>query len=386
MDFALSPDEEALVAGAERACREHLAPLAAEARASGDLAPLRQAMAAQGLLGLNLPPQYGGVGLPLLTTLLVLRTVQSVDTTLGGLTHRTSTGAVGAILHLGTEWQKEHFVARVARGEIGISIGITEPDAGSAATSLKTTARIDGDNVRINGQKCFITAAKDNHYTVVYCRFGNTGKATDIGAVIVPHDAPGFHRSSGTRNMADELQYELFFDDCVVPRTHVLADGNAFGRLIGVYDTERLGSIARMLGCAKAAYQHAVAYVQERKQFGRELADFQGLQWMLADMRVKLDAAELLCFRAAANIDAGRGTPLEVSIAKVYTAQAAKEICDDAIQLFGGYGYMQDYPVERLYREVRGGSIYGGTVQIHKNMIAGHVLGRRIRQTKPGNT
>ena len=380
MDFLLTDEQRSVVDGATRVSRDVLRPLAQAAHQDGDLRPLRQAMAAHGLLGLNLAPELGGAGLPLLTTLLLIQAIQAVDATLGGLAHRTSTGAVGAIMELGTDWQKQQFVGRVARGEIGIAIGISEPDAGSAATAMKTTARIDGDHVVINGQKCFISAAKDSHCTVVYCRFGKSGRGTDIGAVIVPHDAPGFQRSGGTLNMADEYQYELFFDDCRVPRSHVLVEGNAFGRLISVYNVERLGSIARMLGSAQAAYEYALAYVQERRQFGRALADFQGLQWMLAEMRVKLDAAQLLAWRAAAGIDGGVRAPHEISIAKVYTAQAAKEICDDAIQLLGGYGYMTDYPVQARYREVRGGSIYGGTVQIHKNMIAGHILGRRNNQ------
>jgi len=385
MDFDFTAEQIALRDAASRVCREVLAPLSKAARASGDIQGVRAAMAAHGLLGLNLPQTYGGVGLPLLTTLLLIQSIQAVDTTLGGISHRTSTGAVGAILELGNAWQKERFVAPVARGEAGISIGITEPEAGSAATALKTTARVEGDFVHVNGQKCFITAAKDNHHTVVYCRFGSTGRAADIGAVIVPHDAPGFHRSNGSLNMAGEYQYELFFDDCRIPRSHVLVDGNAFGKLISVYNVERLGSIARMLGCAQAAYEYALDYVKERKQFGRELADFQGLQWMLAEMKIKLDASQLLTWRAATSIDAGKAAPLEVSVAKVFVAESAKEICDDAIQLLGGYGYMTDYPVQQLYREVRGGSIYGGTVQIHKNMIAAQILGRQSHQWKRGS-
>lgn len=382
MDFQITSEQRSLLDGTERICRA-LVPLAHEAHESGAsevLARLRKEMAANGLLGLNLPQEYGGVGLPLLDTLLVIQAVQKIDSTLGGLAHRTSTGAVGAVLELGDEAQKERFVGGVARGEFGIGIGISEPEAGSAATALRTRARVEGDDVLIDGQKIFISAARHHRYTLVYCRFGTSGRASDIGAVLVPHDAPGISISAGTVNMAGERQYELFFADCRVPRVNVLADGNAFARLISVYNVERLGSIARMLGSAQASFEYAVSYVKERRQFGRELADFQGLQWMLAEMKVKLEAAQLLTWRAAANTAAGLPSPLETSVAKVYVAQAAKEICDDAIQLLGGYGYMTEYPVEARYREVRGGSIYGGTVQIHKNMIAGHVLGRKNSQ------
>lgn len=385
MDFQLTSDQRELVAATEKLCTQLLpqAHAAHRAEQAGDFGPLqvlRKTMADGGLLALNMPQQYGGIDLPLLDTLLLIQSIQKIDSTLGGLSHRTSTGAIGAVLELGTPGQRERWVGGVARGEIGVSIGITEPDAGSAATAMKTRARIDGDAVVITGQKIFISAARANHYTMLYCRFGTTGKASDIGALMVPHDAPGIAISPGTLNMAGERQYELYFDDCRVPLDHVLATGNAFGKLISVYNVERLGSIARMLGSAQAAYEFALNYVQERRQFGRELADFQGLQWMLADMKVKFEAAQLLTWRAAANTAIGLPSPLETSIAKVYVAQAAKEICDDAIQLCGGYGYMTEYPVEARYREVRGGSIYGGTLQIHKNMIAGHILGRKNSQ------
>ncbi len=382
MDFQISAAQRELIAATEKLCVQ-LLPLAKQAHHEGTpeaLNRLRKTMAENGLLGLNLPSEYGGLNMPLLDTLLLLQTVQRVDSTMGGLTHRTSTGAVGAVLELGNEEQRKTFVGGVARGEIGISIGITEPEAGSAATAMKTRARIEGDDVVINGQKIFISAARDNHATLLYCRFGTTGRASDIGAVLLPHDAPGLTISSGTVNMAGERQYELFFSDCRVPRANILADGNAFGKLISVYNVERLGSIARMLGSAQASYEYALNYVKERKQFGRDLADFQGLQWMLAEMKVKLEAAQLLTWRAAANTAIGLPSPLETSVAKVYVAQAAKEICDDAIQLLGGYGYMTEYPVEGRYREVRGGSIYGGTLQIHKNMIAAHILKRKNSQ------
>ncbi|MDS1139896.1 acyl-CoA dehydrogenase family protein [Pusillimonas sp. SM2304] len=384
MDFQISPSQRELIDATEKLCNQ-LLPLAKETRQADTpeaLNTLRKTMAENGLLGLNMPAEYGGMGLPLLDTLLLLQTIQKVDSTLCGLSHRTSTGAVGAVLELGSAAQKEKYVGGIVRGELGLSIGITEPEAGSAATAMKTRARIEGDEIVINGQKTFITAARDNHATLLYCRFGTTGKASDIGAVILPHDAPGLTISPGMINMAGERQYELFMSDCRIPRENVLIDGDAFGKLISVYNSERLGSISRMLGSAQASFEYALQYIKERQQFGQALADFQGLQWMVADMKVKLEAAQLLTWRAAANTAAGLPSPLETSVAKVYVAQAAKEICDDAIQLLGGYGYMTEYPVEGRYREVRGGSIYGGTMQVHKNMIAGHVLERRNSQWK----
>ncbi|MDX2484982.1 MAG: acyl-CoA dehydrogenase family protein [Pseudodonghicola sp.] len=383
MDFELSDRQEELVRAAEEVAERKLKPLLAQATDPKGVNALRKVMAEQGLLGLNLPESLGGMGLPLLDTLLVTRALQKVAPLLGGIAHRSSTGAVGAVAEYGTEAQKAAFVPASCRGEMGISIGITEPEAGSAATAMKTTARVEGDEVVLNGSKQFVSFVNNNQYTLLYCRFGTTGRASDIGAVIVPHDAPGFSRSEGTLNMADELLFELYFDDCRVPAENILLDGGAFGKLISVYNSERLGSISRMIGSAEAAYEMALAYARERKQFNRELADFQGLQWMLADMRIKLDAAALLTWRAAASAaKTGLPSPTETSIAKVYTAQAAKEVCDDAIQIMGANGYTKEYPLVHRYAEVRGGSIYGGTMQIHKNMIAGAILGRSSSQWK----
>ncbi len=382
MDFRMTERQQELVEAAEQAYHRRLRKII-EAKPADLVDRLRVAMAEQGLLGLNMPEAYGGQGLPLLDTLLVIQRLQACDSALGALAHRTSTGAVGAIAVLGTEEQKKKYVAGVCEGRIGISIGITEPEAGSAATAMKTRARIDGDSVVIDGKKQFVSFVDHTHYTVVYCRFGTTGKASDIGAVIVPHDTPGFSRSKGTMNMADELLFELYFDNCRVPRENVLIDGNAFGRLISVYNAERLGSISRMLGSAQASFEHAVEYTRTRRQFGQEIADFQGVQWMLADMKVKLEAAQLLTYRAAANAGAsGLPVAVETSMAKAYTAIAAKEICDDALQLHGANGYTREYPLAHRYAEVRGGSIYGGTVQIHKNMIAAAILQRKNNQWK----
>ena len=382
MDFQLTERQKELVESAGEHFQRSLKPLSEDHSQDGVMR-LRRKMAEAGLLGLNMPEEHGGAGLPLLDTLLVIQKLQSCASIVGGLAHRSSTGAIGAILELGTPEQRRFYVGGVCRGEFGVGIGITEPEAGSAATAMKTSARRDGnDEVVLQGKKQFVSFVDHNQYTLTYCRFGSSGRPADIGAVIVPHTAPGFSHSRGGINMADERLFELFFDECRVPAGNVLLDGDAFGRLISVYNAERLGSIARMLGSAQASFDLAVAYAKERKQFGRELADFQGLQWMLADMKVKLEAAQLLTYRAAANAGHGLPSRSEVSIAKVYTAQAAREICDDAIQIHGANGYMKEFPLSQRYAEVRGGSIYGGTIQIHKNMIAGDLLGRSNNQWK----
>lgn len=343
---------------------------------------LKRQMGSDGFCGMTLPRVYGGLEVPLLTALRVTQAFQVCDMRLGGLSHRFNTGPMGAVAALASESLRQRYVVPLCRGELSMAIGISEPHAGSAATAMKTRARIEGNEVIIDGSKIFVSNAANSECTLLYCRFGATGTPKDIGAVIVPHNAPGFSLSAGTQNMAGELQYELYMDGCRVPADHVVIENNAFGKLIRHYNGERLGSVARMLGNAEFCLDYAVAYVKQRQQFGRELAEFQGLQWMIADMKVKLEAAQLLTYRAAANAHGEEADAFETSVAKVYVAQAAKEICDDALQLLGGYGYMTEYPIESRLRETRGGAIYGGTAQIHKNMIAGHVLARPNSQWK----
>lgn len=346
------------------------------------MAELCRQMGRDGFCGMTLPRAYGGMELPLLTVLRVTQAFQVCDVRLGGLSHSFNTGPMGAVVALAPEKLAQRYAQALCRGELVMAIGISEPEAGSAATGMKTRARIEGDQVVINGSKIFVSNVTEDGCTLLYCRFGTSGTPKDIGAVVVPHDAPGFTKSKGTRNMAGDIQYELYFDDCRLPADHVVVDSNAFGKLIRHYNGERLGSVARMLGNAEFCLDYAVGYVKQRRQFGRELAEFQGLQWMIADMKVKLEAAQLLTYRAAANAHGEEADALETSLAKLYVGQAAKEICDDALQLLGGYGYMTEYPIEHRLRETRGGSIYGGTLQIHRNMIAGHVLGRSNSQWK----
>ncbi len=383
MDFRLTDEQLGLMETVRELHRRKLAPLCGDTSPEGER-KLRMAMAEAGLLGLNMPEELGGQALPMLDTLLMLQAAGESDTLMAHIMHRSTMGPVSVIKTLGTDEQRQRFIPPVCAGTGGFSVGISEPQAGSAATAMTTRARIEGDEVVVNGSKTFISHATYTDHTLVYCRFGKTGTPKDIGAVLVPHDAKGFTKSKGFLNMADETQYELYFDEMRLPRVYVVAEENALARLFKVFNVERLSSLFRMLGTATAAFNFSVEYTKTREQFNQPISNFQGLQWMMADMKVKLEAAQLLIYRAAVNATTGGGvpSPAEISMAKIYGGQAFKEICDDAIQLMGGYGYQRAFPVERWYREVRGSSIYGGTVQIHKNMLAAHILGRKISQWK----
>ena len=346
-------------------------------------------LAQQGLLGMTAPVEYGGGGLSYFDALLAVEEMAKYDPRSAGEMHTNGTGTASHLWVLGTPEQQERWLRPICEGRMRCAIAMTEPEAGSAATEMTTTATPmqDGSGAYcLNGGKIFISGGKRADIFITYARFGsppfeNSGK--QIGALVVEKSTPGFSVLRNDHNMADEDQAQLVFSDCVIPASNVLVTGNAFGRLIRIYNRNRLSGVAQALGMATASYEDALQHVQVRRQFGRELADFQGLQWMLADMAIQLNACRATLYQAAmAESSDGDLDPLQVSLAKVFVAETCVRVCDMAIQLFGGYGYMADAPVNQRYRRVRGTAIYGGTMQIHRNMIAARVLGRRNNQRR----
>jgi alkylation response protein AidB-like acyl-CoA dehydrogenase len=344
-------------------------------------------LAAQGLLGMTAPVEHGGGGLSYFDALLAVEEMAKYDPRSSAEMHTNGTGTASHLWVLGTPEQQERWLRPICEGRMRCAIAITEPEAGSAATEMTTTASLteDGEAYCVNGSKIFISGGKHADVFITYARFGAPpfeDGGRNIGAMVVEKGTPGFSILRNDHNMADEDQAQLLFDNCRVPRSNVLVTGNAFGRLIRIYNRNRLSGVAQALGMASASYEDALQHVQVRRQFGRELADFQGLQWMLADMAIQLNACRAVLYQAASAENEGELDPLQVSMAKVFIAETCVRVCDMAIQLFGGYGYMADAPVNQRYRRVRGTAIYGGTMQIHRNMIAARVLGRRNDQRR----
>jgi alkylation response protein AidB-like acyl-CoA dehydrogenase len=340
-------------------------------------------LGAQGLLGMTAPVEYGGGGVSYFDALLAVEEMAKYDPRSAGEMHTNGTGTASHLWVLGTPEQQERWLRPICEGRMRCAIAMTEPEAGSAATEMTTTATLseDGESYCLNGGKIFISGGKRADVFITYARFGTDDQGgRNIGALVVEKDTPGFSILRNDHNMADEDQAQLLFEDCQVPRGNVLVSGNAFGRLIRIYNRNRLSGVAQALGMATASYEDALRHVQVRRQFGRELADFQGLQWMLADMAIQLNACRATLYQAALSEQDGDLDPLQVSMAKVFIAETCVRVCDMAIQLFGGYGYMADAPVNQRYRRVRGTAIYGGTMQIHRNLIAARVLGRRNNQ------
>jgi alkylation response protein AidB-like acyl-CoA dehydrogenase len=344
-------------------------------------------LAAQGLLGITAPVEHGGGGLSYFDALLAVEEMARYDPRSSAEMHTNGTGTASHLWVLGTSEQQERWLRPICEGRMRCAIAMTEPEAGSAATEMTTTATLteDGEAYCVNGSKIFISGGKHADVFITYARFGappfqDGGRS--IGAMVVEKGTPGFSILRNDHNMADEDQAQLLFDNCRVPKGNVLVTGNAFGRLIRIYNRNRLSGVAQALGMATASYEDALQHVQVRRQFGRELADFQGLQWMLADMAIQLNACRAVLYQAASAESEGELDPLQVSLAKVFIAETCVRVCDMAIQLFGGYGYMADAPVNQRYRRVRGTAIYGGTMQIHRNMIAARVLERRNDQRR----
>lgn len=383
----LTEDQLAIKRMVAEFARRELADNAFNPESEAEYRARLRKLAAQGLLGMTAPVEHGGGGLSFFDAVLAVEEMARYDPRSSAEMHTNGTGTASHLWVLGSPEQQERWLRPICEGQMRCAIAMTEPEAGSAATEMTTTATLseDGEAYCLNGSKIFISGGKHADVFITYARFGappfeEGGRS--IGAIVVEKGTPGFSIVRNDHNMADEDQAQLLFDNCRVPRGNALATGNAFGRLIRIYNRNRLSGVAQALGMATASYEDALQHVQVRRQFGRELADFQGLQWMLADMAIQLNACRAVLYQAASAENDGELDPLQVSMAKVFIAETCVRVCDMAIQLFGGYGYMADAPVNQRYRRVRGTAIYGGTMQIHRNMIAARILGRRNDQRR----
>lgn len=381
MDFQLSDQEKLLQQTArELAEREFAADAYSYVKTEEYPRRSMKVLAEHGMMGMTVGEPHGA-GRPLFEACLMMEQISQICPHSGDVFQMGNMGPIRVIDELGTAEQKARFLPGLCAGEKIIAISMSEPDAGSAATDLKTQARYEGDSVIIDGQKAFSSNAPHADMFVVYVRFGP--RTRDCGAVVVEVGAPGFTKGAAERYMSGEAHCTLHFEGARVPKENVLIDKDGFRALMPVFNVERLGNATRCLALAQAAYDMTVAHTLERHQFGRPLCEFQGVQWMVADMRVKLEAARLLLYRALSNARAGLPSVLETTSAKLYCNEIAREVADDAIQLHGAYGYSTEMPLEYLYRKIRGWSIAGGTVQILRNRLASEIYERGFSQRPP---
>lgn len=287
-------------------------------------------------------------------------------------------GAIRVLAEYGSDFQKEKYLKPLLAGKALIAVGMTEPDAGSAVTELKTTATRDGKGWRINGTKIFTTHGPHADFILAYVRFGPGTKG--IGSVMIETRAEGMRLGKRSAFMSDEEWVEIFMDNVYVPDEQVVLGEGGFKKQIAGFNVERLGNTSRSLALGRYAYEEARQWALQRRQFGKLLCEFQGIQWKFADMRIKLDAAQLLLYKAASGADSGFPSPTETAIAKAYCNQIGFDVANEALQVMGGMGYSRESLVEYCVRRCRGWMIAGGSIEILKNRIAEGVFERTFSQ------
>ncbi len=337
-----------------------------------------------GLLGMTLSPAYGGGGQPGIHAVMAIEELAKYSPMIAAPVFESNVGPVRVIDLFGTDEQKKAIIPGVCRGELSVSVCMTEPEAGSDLTSLSTHAVEDGDGFILNGRKTFITGGGHASHYMVYTRFGDIKGYRGIGGLIVEHGMPGFSfgRQEEFMGLRGMPSCDLIFEDVRVPKANLVVKPGEFTKLMSTFDIERCGNAAMCLGVAGGALEAARAYATERHAFGRPICDFQAIQFMIVDMAMKLEAARLLVYRAAAG--AGQGLPsiYEASMAKCYANEMVIEVTNSAMQVFGGYGYSKEFPVERMLRDGRAWCVAGGTVQMLRITLASFLFGRRFDQRK----
>lgn len=380
MGFKLTPDHEAIIADVRAFAKKEIAPFAAEIDAESKFpAEIIKKMAELGYMGINIPEEYGGAGLDDVYKVLVVREIAKCC---------ASTAEILAVQSLvndilvtkGTKEQKEKYLPMVAEGGIG-AFALTEAGAGSDASAARTKAVSDGDNYIINGSKCFISnmGPEEGDYVILIALTDPSAGVKGMSAIIVDRGTPGFsigkvEDKMGIRGAAVS---ELVFEDCVVPKTNLIGkEGEGFKIAMSALDGGRIGIAAQALGIAEAAIDASVEYSKQRSQFGKPISALQGIQWYLADMATRTEAAKLLILQAADMRSRGENVTKEAAMAKYFASENAVYVTDRAVQIHGGYGYMKDYPIERMYRDARITPLYEGTSEVQKMVISRAVIGK----------
>jgi len=374
MDYLLTDEQKMIQELAHKIAEEKIKPVAAKYDESEEYPwDIIKIIADAGLFGLFIPEEYGGMSTNVLNLCIA---TEELSRACGGIAVCYAASALGTfpIVLFGNEEQKKKYLPALASGKKVAAFGITEPEAGSDASAIKTTARKEGNHYILNGLKHFITNGGDAEVYTVIAMTDETRGARGASAFIVEKGTPGFTfgkkedklgiRASSTR--------ELVFTDCKIPKENLLSkEGMGFIVTMKTFDISRPGVAAQALGIAQGALDVAVKYSKERIQFGKSISSFQGIQWMLADMATQVEAARALVYACAREIDAGvKDVAKDSAMAKMYASDVAMKVSTDAVQILGGYGYMKDYPAEKYMRDAKITQIYEGTNQIQRNIIA----------------
>lgn len=344
----------------------------------------RRRLGELGFLGITHPERFGGAGAPLSQALAVIEEFAKVCRPAAFQIFESNTGPAQVVNHLGTEEQRERWLPDIVSGERTMAVAISEPEAGSAATDAKTTARTVGEGFVVNGAKRWISNGGEADHYLVYARLSDAPGAKGIGAIVVDKSMPGVSFGAPERLMGFRgiPSADVIFDDVLVPRENVVVPAGEFSSLFGAFSIERMGNATMSLAIGQAALDKTLVYVQERRQFGKPLVEFQSIQMMVADMVLQVEAARLLVERAAGSGKDGLPDALQVSLAKCTANEMAKKVTDLAIQVHGGNGYTEEYGLERLHRDAHGWAIAGGTPSMQRIRIVSEMLGRRFDQRR----
>lgn len=337
-----------------------------------------------GFLGIAFPEEYGGSGAPLAQALAVLEEFGKVCRPAAFQIFEANTGPAQVINYLGTEEQKRRWLPAIIAGERTMAVGISEPDAGSAATDMRTTARETDVGYALNGTKRWISNGGEADQYLVYCRLGDAPGAKGIGAVVVDKGTSGLSFGAAEKLIGFRAipSADIYFDNVVVPKENVVVPAGGFNKLFGVFAIERLGNTTMSLALGQEALDRTIRYVQEREQFGKALIEFQSVQVTLADMLLQVEAARLLRDRAVAGVHNTLPDSLQVSLAKCTANEMAKRVTDLAMQLHGGNGLTEEYGIERLHRDAHGWAVAGGTPTMQRIRIVTELLGRKFDQRR----
>jgi alkylation response protein AidB-like acyl-CoA dehydrogenase len=384
MNFRLDEDRCALQDAARRFAQAELPALAAELEQTNHAVPIewRRRYAQQGFLGINTPEEYGGLGLGALEALIVLEEFAKISPAVAFPVFESAVGPVRTVLHFGSDSLKSRIIPKVVSGEMVVAVSMSEPQAGSALTDLTTRAVVSGDTITVTGQKRWCSGGGHADAYVVYSKMSDAPGAAGIGAVLVEAGSKGLgfglpEQLMGFRGIPSS---DVFLDGVEVPTDNLIVPAGGFKKLMEAFDLERCGNATMCLGIAQAALDEALAYAQERRQFGKAIVDFQAVQLKLADMAMKTEASRLLIWRAAQNAADGLPSPLESSIAKCFANEMVREVAMTGLQIMGGYGYSRENRMEQRLRDAIGWGIAGGTIDIQKINIAAGLAGRRFSQ------
>ena len=378
MNFTLTKEQELVRQMVRDFAVNEVKPIAAEIDVT-ERFPIENVkkMGELGMMGIPFPTEFGGAGGDVLSYILAVEELSKVCATTGVILSAHTSLCASLINENGTPEQKEKYLRDLCTGNKIGAFGLTEPGAGTDAAGQQTTAVLDGDNYILNGSKIFITNGGVADTFIVFAMTDKSKGTKGISAFIVEKGFPGFSIGKKEEKLGIRASSttELIFENCVVPKENLIGrEGKGFGIAMKTLDGGRIGIAAQALGIAEGALDEAIKYMKERKQFGRPIAAFQGLQWMVAEMSTKIEAARFLVYKAAWLKENKQPYSIDAARAKLYAAEVAMDVTTKAVQLFGGYGYTKEYPVERMMRDAKITEIYEGTSEVQKMVISGSLL------------